>query len=87
MIQQEYKGFEINQLYNEQQKPYYKLREYLGSIGANVPTTTAQTQPVFRNTGAGILGGALQGMKLAGGIDGFNPMYGAAAGGLLGGFA
>ena len=71
----------------EQQKPYYKLREYLGSIGANVPTTTATTKPVFRNTGAGILGGALQGMELAGSIDGFNPMYGAAAGGLLGGFA
>tara|TARA_R110002012_G_scaffold56741_1_gene145770 strand:- start:1443 stop:2258 length:816 start_codon:yes stop_codon:yes gene_type:complete len=71
----------------EQQKPYTKLREYLGSIGANVPTTTSQTQPVFRNTAGGILGGALSGMDIASGIKGFNPMYGAIGGGLLGGFA
>ena len=68
----------------EQQKPYYKLREYLGSIGANVPTTTAVTKPQFRNTGAGLLGGAMQGYELGqnfkmGGL-------GAAAGGILGGF-
>ena len=69
----------------EQQKPYYKLREYLGSIGANVPTTTSQTQPIFRNTGAGILSGALSGAKLGGMIPGMNPMYGAIGGGLLGG--
>ena len=69
----------------EQQKPYYKLREYLGSIGANVPTTTSQTQPIFRNTGAGILSGALSGAKLGGMISGMNPMYGAIGGGLLGG--
>ena len=25
MIQQEYKGFEINQLYDSQQKPYYNI--------------------------------------------------------------
>ena len=69
----------------EQQKPYYKLREYLGSIGANVPTTTSQTRPVFRNTGAGLLGGAMQGYQLGQnfGMGGL----GAAAGGLLGGFA
>jgi hypothetical protein len=69
----------------EQQKPYYKLREYLGSIGANVPTTTAQTQPVFRNQGAGLLGGAMQGYQLGQnfGMGGL----GAIGGGLLGGFA
>lgn len=68
----------------EQQKPYYKLREYLGSIGANVPTTTAVTKPQFRNTGAGLLGGAMQGYDLAKnfGMGGL----GAAAGGILGGF-
>ena len=70
----------------EQQKPYYKLREYLGSIGANVPTTTAQTRPVFRNTGAGLLGGAMQGAQLAGQIPGLGAGMGAIGGGLLGGF-
>ena len=74
----------------EQQRPFLKLREYLGTIGANVPSTSIQTQPVFRNTGAGILGGALTGGKIAGQIGGSsmfgNPLFGAAAGGLLGGF-
>ena len=71
----------------EQQKPYLKLNQYLGSIGANVPMTTAQTQPVFRNTGAGLLGGAMTGAKIAGKVPGINPMLGAIGGGLLGGFA
>ena len=71
----------------EQQKPYYKLREYLASIGASVPQTTAQTRPVFRNTGAGLLGGAMQGAELAGLIPGMGAGCGAIGGGLLGGFA
>ena len=68
----------------EQQKPYYKLREYLGSIGASVPQTTSVTKPQFRNTGAGLLGGAMQGYQLGQnfGMGGL----GAAAGGILGGF-
>ena len=71
----------------EHQKPYYKLREYLASIGASVPQTTAQTRPVFRNTGAGLLGGAMQGAELAGLIPGMGAGWGAIGGGLLGGFA
>ena len=71
----------------EQQKPYYKLREYLASIGESVPQTTAQTRPVFRNTGAGLLGGAMQGAELAGLIPGMGAGWGAIGGGLLGGFA
>jgi len=70
----------------EQQKPYYKLREYLASIGSPYAQTTTATKPVFRNTGAGLLGGALQGMDIAGGISGVSPMMGAIGGGLLGGF-
>ena len=70
----------------EQQKPYYKLREYLGSIGANVPTTTSSTKPIFRNTGAGLLGGAMQGAELAGMIPGMGSGVGAIGGGILGGF-
>lgn len=68
----------------EQQKPYLKLNQYLGALGANVPTSTVQTQPVFRNQGAGLLGGALSGAKLAGMVPGINPMVGAVGGGLLG---
>ena len=71
----------------EQQKPYLKLNQYLGALGANVPTSTVQTQPVYRNQGAGLLGGALTGAKLAGMVPGINPMVGAIGGGLLGGFA
>ena len=69
----------------EQQKPYVKLNQYLGQLGANVPTNTVTTQPVFRNTGAGLLGGAMQGYNLGSnfGMGGL----GAIAGGLLGGFA
>ena len=68
----------------EQQKPYYKLREYLASIGSPYAQTVSQTQPVFRNQAAGLLGGAMQGYQLGQnfGMGGL----GAIGGGLLGGF-
>jgi len=69
----------------EQQKPYYKLREYLGSIGAAVPQTTAQTVPQFRNTGTDMLSGAASGYALGKNFD--MGGWGAIAGGLLGGYA
>ena len=72
----------------EQQKPYYKLREYLGSIGASVPQTSSVTKPVFRNQLGGILGSAMEGANLANLITpGQNLGLGAIGGGLLGGFA
>tara|TARA_R110000850_G_scaffold2535_3_gene12038 strand:- start:48 stop:863 length:816 start_codon:yes stop_codon:yes gene_type:complete len=71
----------------QQQQPYYKLREYLGSIGANVPTNTMKTQPVYRNTGAGILGGISTGANIGTQIPGLGAGLGAIGGGLLGGFA
>lgn len=70
----------------EQTKPFTKLNQYLGSLGASVPSTTLQTTPVFRNTGAGLLGGAMTGLDIAGKIPGMNPLLGAGLGGLLGGF-
>ena len=69
-----------------QQQPYIKLNQYLGALGAPVPTTTVSTQPIFRNTGAGLLGGALTGANIAGMIPGLTPGLGAIGGGLLGGF-
>ena len=71
----------------EQQKPYLKLGQYLGALGANVPTTTVQTQPVYRNQGAGLLSGALSGAKIAGMVPGLDPMLATVGGGLLGGYA
>lgn len=70
----------------EQQKPYIKLNQYLGALGANVPTTEVSTKPVFRNIGGGILQGAGIGANLAGQIPGLSGGMGALAGGLLGGF-
>ena len=69
----------------EQQKPYLKLNQYLGALGANVPQNTVSTQPYFRNTGAGLLGGAMAGSQIAGAMNSTNPLY-ALGGGLLGGF-
>ena len=72
----------------EQQKPYTKLREYLASIGAPTSQQTVSQQPIYRNLGANLLGGALGGAQL-GSLAQLSPMgtLGAAGvGGLLGGF-
>ena len=70
----------------DQTQPYQKLNYYLGSLGAAVPSTTVSTQPVFRNTGAGLLGGAMTGANIAKMIPGVGAGMGAIGGGLLGGF-
>lgn len=67
----------------EQQKPYIKLGEYLGALGANVPSTTVETQPVYRDRFGGLLAGAGQGIGLAKEL-GLPTMAGAIGGGLLG---
>lgn len=75
----------INRFDFEQQKPFIKLNEYLGALGANVPTTTVETSPVFRDRAGGLLGGAGAGLNIASQL-GVNPLFGAIGGGLLGGF-
>jgi hypothetical protein len=75
----------INRFDYEQQKPYIKLNQYLGSLGSSVPTTTVETSPVYRNTGANILQGAGMGSDL-GSTIGLGSGTGAILGGLLGGF-
>lgn len=70
----------------DQTQPYQKLNQYLGSLGAAVPSNTLSTQPVFRNTGAGLLSGAMSGAEIAGMIPGIGGGMGAGIGGLLGGF-
>ena len=69
----------------EQTKPYIKLNQYLGALGANVPTNTVETAPVFRDRAGGLLAGAGTGINIASQL-GMNPLYGAIGGGLLGGF-
>jgi hypothetical protein len=70
----------------EQQKPYTKLREYLASIGAPTSQQTVSAQPIYRNLGANLLGGATSGAYLGSLVPGIGPMAGAIGGGLLGGF-
>ena len=67
----------------EQQKPYIKLSEYLGALGSNVPSTTIETSPVYRDRVGGLLSGAGQGVGLAKDL-GLPSIYGAIGGGLLG---
>ena len=69
----------------EQQKPYIKLQEYLGNLGANYAQNQVSTDPVTRDRIGGLLGGAGSGINIANQL-GMNPMYGAIGGGLLGGF-
>ena len=70
----------------EQTKPYTKLNQYLGAIGANVPSNQLETTPYFRNTAGGLLQGAGMGVNLAGQIPGLSAGMGALGGGLLGAF-
>ena len=72
----------------EQQKPYTKLREYLASIGAPTSQQTVSQQPIYRNLGANLLGGALGGAQLGSlaGLSTGGTLGAAGIGGLLGGF-
>ena len=73
---------QINRFNFQENRDAQKLRDFMallrgGTVGSN------EIQPVFRNPLASGLGGALGGAQL-GGMAGFNPMYGAIGGGLLG---
>lgn len=72
----------INRLNFEQNINQQKLRDYMALVGGG---TVGQNtvQPVFRNQASSALGGALGGAQL-GASAGFNPLYGAIGGGLLG---
>lgn len=59
-----------------------KLQNYMSLVGGGT-LGSSSIQPVFRNQGASALGGALGGSQLAS-MAGFNPMFGAIGGGLLG---
>jgi hypothetical protein len=62
------------------------LDRYLGRVSGNLGSTT--TQPLYRNSGASILGGALLGSQLGSAVSS-NPyagLFGAIGGGLLGSY-
>lgn len=72
----------INRFAFEQNQPMQNLKDYMALVGGG--TVGSNTiEPVYRNSAASALGGALGGAQLATGA-GFNPMYGAIGGGLLG---
>lgn len=75
---------QANRYQFEQERPQQKLANYLTAVRGGTFGSTQET-PVFRNQGAGFLGGALGGAQLAG-LTGVNPIFGAIGGGLLGGF-
>jgi hypothetical protein len=74
----------INRFNFEQNQPMQNLKDYMALVGGG--TVGSNTiEPVYKNTAASALGGALGGAQLASGA-GFNPMLGAVGGGLLGMF-
>ena len=67
-----------------QAQPYDALSRYMQYISGGYGGTSTQTQPLYRNRGAGALGGGLAGAAIGRtpGID--QPLLGAGLGGLLG---
>lgn len=80
-------GSDVEGLAREQaQAPGQALDQYLGRVSGNMGSTTQQ--PLYRNSGASILGGALLGSQLGSSVSS-NPyagIIGAIGGGLLGAY-
>lgn len=81
-------GTDVEGLAREyQQAPGQALDQYLGRVTGNYGSTTQS--PLYRNSGASILGGALLGSQIGQGVGGSNPyagLIGGVAGGILGGY-
>lgn len=80
-------GSDVEGLAREQQQaPGQALDQYLGRVSGNMGSTTQS--PLYRNSGASILGGALLGSQIGSGVSN-NPyagLIGAVGGGLLGAY-
>ena len=76
----------IQDQYNQQKAmdPYNRLAQYQGAVSGNYGGTTTQTNPIYRNAGAGLLGGALAGGKIGSMVPGLGTAWGAGIGGVLG---
>jgi hypothetical protein len=73
---------QVNRFNFEQNQPMTNLQNYMGIVGGGTVGSTT-SQPVFRNSAASALGGALGGAQLAKNL-GFSSGMGAIGGGLLG---
>jgi len=72
----------INRFNFEQNQPMQDLKDYMALVGGGTVGSNT-VEPVYKNSASSALGGALGGAQLATSA-GFNPMYGAIGGGLLG---
>jgi len=72
----------INRFNFEQNQPMQNLKDYMALVGGGTVGSNT-VEPVYKNSASSALGGALGGAQLAS-AAGFNPMYGAIGGGLLG---
>lgn len=68
----------------DQNAPGVSLDQYMSRL--NGQPGSVQTSPIYRNRGAGILGGAAAGQQIGAGIGSGYGGYGAIIGGLLGGY-
>lgn len=75
----------MNRWNYEQQLPANKLAQYLQFIRGDYGGTRTTSQPIYRNKGAGAVGGAMAGAQM-GSMVGM-PWLGAIGGGLLGAFS
>lgn len=60
------------------------LDQYLGRVSGNIGAVS--TTPLYRNRGAGAIGGALSGYQLGSQFGGYGGLLGAIGGGILGGY-
>tara|TARA_X000001382_G_scaffold128769_1_gene119228 strand:- start:1208 stop:2020 length:813 start_codon:yes stop_codon:yes gene_type:complete len=67
----------------EQKRPFMKLENYLGNIGANYAQNQVSTNPVTRDRFGGLLSGIGQGVGMASDL-GIDPRLAGGIGGLLG---
>jgi hypothetical protein len=91
---------DVNRYNYNQQAPGLQLQNFMGTIQGDYGGTKTATSPLYRNQGAGMLGGALGGLSLASSMGAsltpaagagmlagpWGLAAGAALGGLLGGF-
>lgn len=87
---------DVNRYNYNQQSPNLQLQNYMSTIQGSYGGTQTNTSPLYRNQGAGLLGGAMGGMSMASSLGALPGMAalggpwgmagGAILGGLLGGF-
>lgn len=76
---------EIQRYNYNQEAPWQELALYQGLINGNYGGTSTTSSPIYRNKGAGILGGAASGAALGSSFGPWGTAIGAVGGGLLGG--